>query len=318
MNVPTGTRGKAELIIIGAGPAGVSAALEAIRQGLNSVLLIERNELGGSLRIARKVENFPPWPVTTGSFLVELFKRRILETAVAIVKDEVIRLRPPHKKGEYFVLDLKSKRKFLGKSVVLATGQRFVLPEELSFLLPFARFPDQVQIAPPPRKTHVAILGGGEVALDQALLYREIGFEVTVLTRSIPRASRKLIEEFMTSSIRMTKGRVISASNAGLGRINLIWGSYDNRMMELEVDLLVVACGKKPDYPEICGYRSKELTGILGKMGVSCSIPGMFLAGDLKNGRERYVSLAVADGLRAAQLAARYLNGLKDEKGVKT
>lgn len=66
----------ADLTVVGGGPAGMTAALEASRLGLK-VILIEKNELGGSLQLARKVANFPPWPPVAGSFLVEVFKKRI-------------------------------------------------------------------------------------------------------------------------------------------------------------------------------------------------------------------------------------------------
>ncbi len=308
MATQSGENGIFELTIVGGGPAGMSAALEASRQGL-SVMIIERNESGGSLRIARKVENFPPWPVASGSFLVELFRKRILRSGVPVLQDEVMALRPSDEKRKYFELELKSGQLRLARTVILATGQKFFLPDELSFLNRFCRFPDQVNLITSGKELEVAIIGGGEVALDQALLYKDMGFKVTVLTRNLLRASRKLLEEFNASKIEtVSRSRILLAYKTRSDRTVLGWADCHGNQKSQEFDLVIVACGKKPEYPRMGRSLEKKIIWRSEKLDVGCPVPGLFLAGDLKNGRERYVCLAVADGMRAAREAARYLS----------
>ncbi|MDH7493820.1 MAG: NAD(P)/FAD-dependent oxidoreductase [Candidatus Saccharicenans sp.] len=303
-----------ELVIVGGGPAGMSAAFEAFRQGL-SVVIIERDQLGGSLRIARKVENFPPWPAVSGAFLTELFKKRLFSSGIPVLRDEVVSIRPTEKGNRYFKLKLKSRPVLLASSVILATGQKFFLSEELNFLQDFCNLPDKVNQSNSEKRLRVAIIGGGEVALDQALLYKDGGFKVTVFARSILRANKNLLEEFMAGKIRtFLRSRITSASAARSGRVNLNWVDYSGNQRSEEFDLVIVSCGKKPDYPEISGLSDKKIISPTGKLGISCSVPGLFLAGDIKNGKNRYAFLAVADGLRAAQEAAKYLSSCREHQ----
>ncbi len=299
-----------DLIIVGGGPAGISAAIEATRLGLKS-LLIERKSLGGTICLARRVDNFPPWPACSGPFLAELFKKRFMESGVSFLKDEVKKITYFNSGCLNFKIGLQSGKPVKSRTIILATGQKFFIPDDLKFLKDFSLFPDEIELKNINKAYKVVMVGGGEVALDQALLLKDYGASVTVLVRSQPRANILLREELVRCQIKMFTGvKPVSASRVKSGKIVLEWESSHGHSQKGEFDLVIVACGKKPEPPELAGIKNQNLCGVHGRVSVKSYIPGLFLAGDLKNGRQRYLSLAVADGIRAAQHAAWYLKEL--------
>lgn len=302
-----------DLVIVGGGPAGISAAIEAKRYGLK-LLLVERKSLGGTIYLARRVDNFPPWPSSRGLFLAELFRKRFMEAGVDFRKDEVKKIILSRGKRLNFTLTLQSGKTVRSRTLILATGQAFFIPDDLKFLKDLSCFPDGINPKNIGQGQNVAVVGGGEVALDQALLLKDYGASVIVLVRSRIRANRSLLEELVRSQIKMvTEVKPVSARRNKSGKIILEWQSFRGHIQAGEFDLVVVACGKKPEPPEIIGLKTGKLCRVRGQLTVSSSVPGLFLAGDLKNGRQRYLSLAVADGIRAAQQAADYLKGGNDK-----
>lgn len=299
-----------DLAIVGGGPAGISAAVEASRNGLKTVL-IERALLGGCLRLARKVDNFPPWSAAKGAFLAGLFEKRFLETGLPLICDEVTAVKIANRSWRYFWLKLSKNGELRSRSVILATGQEFFIPADLRFLKNLSCFPDGIEPKKIKRGLKVAVVGGGEVALDQALIFKDYGASVTVLIRSYPKANRLLLNELVQSRVEMFIGvRPVSARPGESKKVILEWESTRGRKQARAFDLIIVACGKKPEYPKVHGVEGERLFSIRGRLSVDSLVPGLFLAGDLKNGRNRYLSLAVADGIRAAQRAAEYLNSL--------
>lgn len=299
-----------DLAIVGGGPAGISAAVEAYRFALKTVL-IERAFLGGCLRLARMVDNYPPWSAVKGLFLAGLFKKRFLETGLPLIWDEVTALKLSNRGPRYFRLKLSKNSELRSRAVILATGQEFFIPRDLRFLKNLSCFPDGIEPKKIKRGQKVAVVGGGEVALDQALLLKDYGACVTVLVRSYPKANKELLDELFQNQIKMFLGvRPVSARLEVSKKIILEWESCRGHKQAREFDLIMVACGKKPEYPKLHSIRVERLFHARGRLSVDSLVPGLFLAGDLKNGRRRYLSLAVADGIRAAQRAAEYLNSL--------
>ncbi|MBC7364170.1 MAG: NAD(P)/FAD-dependent oxidoreductase [Candidatus Aminicenantes bacterium] len=301
----------ADLTVVGGGPAGMTAALEASRLGLK-VILIEKNELGGSLQLARKVANFPPWPPVAGSFLVEVFKKRIFSAGIKVLKDQVLRLKSPDHPQKCYHLMLKKFGQLRSRTVILATGQEFFLPEGLNFKREAYFFPGELDLYRLKKGSKVAIVGGGEVALDQALLYADWGAEVVVFSRSSLKANPELLKEVESSQVRIRLNAVLfSARQRKASGVDVEWISASDEQRNEEFDYLVVACGKRPSLPVISGRSVFELPRSEDYPGVATQLPGLYVAGDLKNGRQRYVSLAVADGLLAAYEAFQFIENMR-------
>jgi thioredoxin reductase (NADPH) len=300
-----------DLAVVGGGPAGMTAALEASRMGLK-VILIERNELGGSLRLARKVANFPPWPPVAGSFLVEVFKKNIVSAGIKIVKDDVLKIQVSGRSRNWFQLVLKKFGRLYSSAVVLATGQDFFLPEGLNFKRKTYFFPGELDLHRLKRRSRVAIVGGGEVALDQALLYADWGSEVMVFSRNSLKANPELLKEVESSKVKIRLNAVLLSTRQRIpSGVVVEWVSASGEQYKEDFDYLVVACGKRPSLPQISGRGVLELPHSEDYPGVATKLPGLYLAGDLKNGRHRYVSLAVADGLLAGYEAFKFIENMR-------
>lgn len=291
-----------DLAIVGGGPAGISAAAEAARNYLDTVL-IEKKSLGGCIKLARRVDNFPPLTSASGRFLAELFEKKFEETKLPLVTGEVISLSLTRKR--YFELKLKGKGKIQARAVILATGQDFFLPEEIKFLKKLSSFPGDLNPQDIDKDEKVAVVGGGEVALDQALYYADSGAEVTILARSTLRANPVLVREVYGRGLtRFLNVRLISGRRLKDGLVRLSWIGDGERSFSKDFNHVLIACGKKPVWPDIRQGRY-ERNRI--HSGPERSFPGFYLAGDIKNGRMRYLTLAIADGLSAARQAVQYL-----------
>jgi thioredoxin reductase (NADPH) len=302
-----------ELAVIGGGPAGISAAIQAKKLGLR-VILIEANKLGGSLWAARRIDNLPPLPPMRGFEISQMFSQRFMDTGLDWLNGavETINLVPEYHEG--FEIRLSTGHLIYAEMVILATGQVPHLPEQMAFLKGKACFPGEINPERLGRGKKVAVVGGGEVALDQAIFFYDGGAEVTIFTRSELKINQTLLSELKRTRIVVRQqAKIVSAEEEG-GLLVLTWISSGQQFTSEKFHLVMIALGKKPSPPEIKdnSWANIEAAGF-GEFGETV-LTGMFVAGDLKNGRSRYVSLAVSDGIKAAIKACEYI---KSKRRVK-
>lgn len=277
---------KTSVAVVGAGPCGVAAAIQLKRTGV-PVMLFEKREVGGLLHNANLVENYPGIP---GGMPGPSFCRRLeqhLQTAgVTPVHDEILSIEPG------FVLKTGSGRSVKASAVIVATGTvpvRGLFPEEES-LAGKRIFFEVRDVLSGAKGRRAAILGGGDAAYDYALNLASKGYTVFVLQRSAARCL-PLLEK---------RARGHDAINViqGIDRIALRngekWLAIELKGERLDVDFLLVACGREPADALL---RETDL-------------PGLFLGGDLARGSLRQAGIAVGDGLAAAMNAARYVKGI--------
>jgi thioredoxin reductase (NADPH) len=307
-------KGLYDLVVVGGGPAGISAAVQAAKLGLKAIL-VEKDKPGGTIQLARKIENLPPWPPASGPILAGMFADRLLRAGIPFLKGEVLKICPGRGQKALFQVRLKNKE-LISRALILATGQRFCLPDELRFLDGKALFPGQVEPALLNPGTRVGIIGGSEVALDQALYFTDHGAWVFLLTRSVLRASASLKEEFTLRRIPVERlNKLVGVKELESGLLRLSWLSHENKVKSKDFHFLLAATGKKPAIPEIEGCSAAGLFEAGFGQNGETKLQGLYVAGDLKNGKDRYVSLAVADGLRAALKANEYLSKKVRDRG---
>ena len=292
----------AELLIAGAGPAGLAAFIQARREGLNPIV-VEPSAPGGALRAGRRIENFPGTGACPGPALADRMARHAEAAGLTVLRDRVVSLR----EGGGWRVSLASGRFLRCRAVILAVGQEPVVPESLAplrdagmLLIPGAFDPEKW------RGKLLLVIGGGDAAFDQALLLLDHGASPEIICRSEPRALPVLRAEAEERGIRIKAHLVPLSSSAGPRPQVTFSGGASSSPVTLEADAVLVAVGKRPSPPEAEGYDGERLDWPALTPGVALPA-GLFLAGDVWRGDLRQAAVAAGDGCAAAIAASRYL-----------
>lgn len=286
------------VVIIGAGPGGIAAAIQLKRFGLDPVVL-ERDHIGGLLVNANLVENYPGFPQgIPGAGLVKLFEAQLEHTGVSVSFEEVIAL--DH--DESFIVKT-SRRELRSRFVVVASGTQPKPFEGIETIGEVAAriFCEVYPIADVEGKK-IAIIGAGDAAFDYALnLSRKNA--VAILNRTDRLKCLPLLWERA-----MQIPRIIYSENVGLSMIAndpdglVLSGRSPAGAWGLEVDYAIFAIGRKPRL-DFLSERLKEKADRLETEGA------LHFVGDVTNGVFRQTSIAVGDGVRAAMKICQMLRG---------
>lgn len=280
------------VLIIGAGPAGATTALELRRLGIEAVIT-EKEEIGGLLRNANLVENYPGFPDgVNGLELVELFKKQLNNAGVKVCFEEVVEL---ERVDERFQAKT-NERTIASDIVVIASGTK---PRAISDTKISKDVEDRIFREVHPirgvKNKKVVIIGAGDAAFDYALGMSQRN-EVTILNRSNrTRCVPVLLERCMESrNISYTEGaRVEAICSSGNRAVLTCAHNDDGKNIEVEADYVVIAIGREP----CLGFLGNKLRERMKTPGNSSAI---HMVGDVKNGSYRQVAICVGDGLRVA------------------
>ena len=264
-------------IVIGAGPAGVVAALQMKRAGLN-VVLFESGELGGLLRNANFIENYLGFPNgVSGRELVQHFQDHLCKYKVPLFKEEVLEI----KKEDGVFSVHTSAHAYQGATVVVATG---TMPRKAGIegeeqLSKSNIFYEVADLPEGGKKKSVVVIGGGDAAFDYALNLSSRWHAPTIVTRGTVSCLPILKE-------RVEKEGIPYLENSLALRICKA-GSQLEVQCETDTfkaDYVLIAVGREPRYPRIA-TKNKE---------------GLYFVGDVRGGRYRQVHIATGDALRVA------------------
>ena len=299
-----------DVIIIGGGPAGLTAALYA-RRANKSVLVIEKATFGGQITFSPKVENISGFIELSGNEFAEKLVDQVLNQGADTEFCEVTGLRTD---GNIKVVETDSGE-FTGKSVIIATGAKhrlLGLPEEEKYVgngLSFCAVCDGAFYAD---KT-VAVIGGGNSALQEALLLSDLVKKLYVIQNldfftgeaklSEQLLSKPNVEVIFGSSVEKYEGE---GEVSGLKIKNLKTGEIS----DLCVDGVFLAVGLIPQNDLFKDYITLDERGYADS-GEDCMTKsrGIFVAGDCRRKKIRQVATAVSDGAIAALAACDYVDG---------
>ena len=297
-----------DILIIGGGPAGLTAATYACRAG-KSVLVLEKAAFGGQITWSPRVENFPGFLSVSGNELGDKLLEQAMEQGAEVELEEVTGL---EKSDGTWTARCDSGAGFEGRAVILAAGahpRMLGLPREEELVGSGVGYCAVCDGAFYKGKA-VAVNGGGNSALQDALLLSESCSKVYLIhRRDAFRGEQKLVEALEQ---RENVEFVLNASvTALLGEEELrgVLVEQEGRSREIDVEGLFVAIGHQPDLEAFAQWLDRDKAGYADS-GEDCLTvtEGLFVAGDCRKKAVRQLTTAAADGAVAALAACRWLD----------
>ena len=299
-----------DIIIVGGGPAGLTAAVYALRAG-KSVLVFEKNAFGGQIAYSPKVENIPGTRVISGTEFADHFVSQALDLGAEVELEAVTAV---EKLEDRFVVTTEEGGRYEAGAVILAVGVKhrmLGLPGEQELVghgISFCAVCDGAFYT----GQEVAMIGGGNSALQEALLLSEVCTKVTVVQNLADFTGEKKLAEALLEkkNVEVFFSTVVegyeqeNGSLTGLRLRNDVTGQQSH----IRVDGAFLAVGLMPENDAFAHMADLNDWGYFDSAEDCCTrTPGLFVAGDCRSKRIRQVVTAAADGAIAAMAACRYL-----------
>ena len=295
-----------DLIIIGGGPAGLTAAVYAIRKRLNCLLISP--DLGGKANARMQIEGVDTFNVINGADLVRRFRNEIEYLDFARMLEKVTKLA---KVDNRFEVTVASGQVLEARAVVLATGAdalRLSVPGADRYFLRGVAY-STVSYAPLYIDKRVALVGAGPMALRGAAELAQIVKELYLIAPTHGDLDTYLGRKLRAAEhVTLLENWEPVAVSGDAYADQLVVKGPEGAERTLDVDVIFVELGLKPHVELVSGWV--ELDGD-GRVVVNCatetSVPGLFAAGDVTNEPAEQVVIAIGDGAKAALNAYEYL-----------
>ena len=299
-----------DIIVIGGGPAGLTAGLYAGRSGLKT-LLIERGVIGGLIINAERVENYPGFPEgISGVDLTSGMAEQAMKYGVITLMAEVT--------GIELVGDKKfvgtSEGDYVARAVIITSGsdnRRLGIPGEEEFTgrgVSYCANCDGAFF----RDQRVAVIGGGDSAIEEALFLTRFASKVAVIHRRDQLRASKVLQDraFSNPKIELmwdtVPEEIIGESAVKCLKLRNV---KSGERSTLDVQGVFIYVGQKPNTDYLKGLLHLDEAGqVIVSQRMETNIPGIFAAGDIRQNAARQVISAAGDGATAAISANKYLS----------
>lgn len=320
-----------DVIVIGGGPAGLTAALYMAREGIDT-LVIERAAFGGQAAVTEKLDNFPGFPEgVTGLEFATRLRQQAQRFGVELLQaQDIISL---HSHDNYHCVVTNSGSEYSAGALLIATGSRYKrlnVPGESDYIGAGVHFCATCD-GPFYKGKQVAVVGGGNSAVEESLHLTKFADKVTILARGDHFTASKIIQESVMGDPKIevrfnTQVQEFVGAHAKLNTIKLT-DSQSGASSELAVDGAFIFIGLDPTtaFLHDTGIRLNQYGFIItghdlvhdGNRPVGfeqrdpdlleTSVPGIFAAGDARAGSTKQVASAAGEGATAALLIREYL-----------
>ena len=302
---------KYDVIIIGAGPAGLTAAIYA-RRANKTVLILEKSAFGGQIAFSPKVENYPAFESISGSELADKMVDQVLAQGADV---EIETVTGVCDKGDHKEVYTEDGNTYCGKAVIIASGaqhRHLGLENEEKFIGEGISFCAVCDGAFYKNKT-VALIGGGNSALQEAILLAETSKKVYVIQNLDFLTGEQKLQDILKNrlNVEIILGTVVSAikDTPEFSAIT-IKKVADGSETELELDGMFVAIGLQPENSAFADVAELNEQGYISANETCLTkTHGIFVAGDCRTKAIRQVATAASDGAVAAISACRYIDG---------
>ena len=302
-----------DIIIVGAGPAGLTAAIYA-RRASKKVLVLEARNYGGQIINTLDIENYPVEAHISGVDFATKLYNQAKDLGAEILFEKVININDEKEKKEV----ITTKNKYTAKAIILATGsdnRKLGLENESELIgkgvsycatCDGAFYNDKI----------VAVVGGGNTAVEEALYLTDIASKVYLIHRR-----NELRADDSTINLLKEKKNIEFIYNTNITKLNaneklesIELKNNDGTEKNIEVDGLFIAVGRNPENENFAKLINLDNAGyIIANENCSTNVPGIFAAGDNRTKEVRQLVTATSDGAIAATFAIKYINSMKKE-----
>ena len=292
-------------IIIGAGPAGMTAAIYLARAN-KKVLIIEKETIGGQISSSPLVENYPGYEGISGSVLANNMYNQVDKLGVDIELDEVTDIIP----GELHTVKTLDNE-FKARTVIIATGVKYRLlglENEIELIGNGIHFCVSCDGAFYKGK-HVAVVGGGNTGIINALALADMCEKVYLIQDKDKLTGEKILQDKLKQKVdvEVITNSVVSKiiGDDKLEKIIIKNGKKDN---EIIVDGMFISIGLMPQSDFLKGIIDLDKFNYAVSFDTKTKIDGIFVAGDIRTKPFRQITTAVNDGTTSALYALEYLD----------
>ncbi len=300
-----------DIIIVGAGPAGLTAALYA-RRAEKHVLILEKDTFGGQITFSPKIENYPGYAEISGNELADMLIEQVLAQGAEIELGTVTKIVP--KDDGTKTVTTEDGGTYAAQTVIIANGAQhrmLGIPGEAALVgkgISFCAVCDGAFY----RGKEVAVVGGGNTALQEAVLLSDGCRKVTVIQNLDHFTGEEKLQNILRDreNVELITGAVVSEFETEAGELTAVRCTCtDGEEFTKELDGLFIAIGLAPDNEPFANIAKLDAGGYFDA-GEDCrtTTPGVFIAGDCRAKRVRQITTAAADGSIAALAACTYLD----------
>ena len=294
-----------DLIIIGAGPAGITAAIYAVRKRIESLIIT--TDIGGQTALSGDVENYTGYQFITGPELVLKFEEHLRKFNIALKENEAVR---EIVKAGGTIQVKTDKGLYEAKSIIIASGKRsreLNVPGEKEFKnkgLTYCATCD----GPLFSRKDVAIIGGGNSALDAALQLMRIANKVYIINIAPELTGDAVMREAVQGSDKVSIFNNTKVEEVlGDRMVSAIRIKREDKENLLSVQGVFVEIGLIPNSDFIPGINKNNSGEIIVNSRNETNIPGIFAAGDVTDVPEKQIVIAAGEGAKAALGVFKYL-----------
>jgi thioredoxin reductase (NADPH) len=303
-----------ELVVIGGGPAGMTAAIYGARYGLKT-LLLESKVLGGAQATSPGIENYPGYTFIVGIELANKMKEQVRKSG-AIIK-EITDVRSIQRESETgnFLLDTR-RGIYRAKTIVISTGgghKHLNVPGEDQLTGRGVSFCATCD-GPLFRDKTVAVIGGGNTAVTEALYLAEVTKKVYLIHRRDELRAEKVVQDYLfKSSVEILWNSIVKEIR-GNDLVNelILENVKTGEVQNLSIEGVFIALGSDPEsaLAKSIGVETNERGEILVTAKMATNIPGVFAAGDVVESMKQ-IAVAVGHGAIAADSAYSYVRHIQ-------
>jgi thioredoxin reductase (NADPH) len=298
-----------DLLVIGAGPAGLTAALYA-RRAEKTVTVVEKGAFGGQITYSPRIENYPGFATVSGNELADTMVSQVLEQGASLEPDEIKSI----EKIENGYKAVGQYGTYRAKTIVIATGakhRQLGIPRENEFTgegISYCAVCDGAFY----KGKRVAVIGGGNSALQEAVLLSEGCSHVTIVQNLDHfTGEQKLLDTLQSKpNVSFITGHTVKSIVGDQVLEGIVIEGKDG-LQKLPVEGVFVAIGLVPQNDFVSKFLSLDDWGYFpAGENTKTERDGIFVAGDCRAKGVRQIATAVADGASAALNAIRYLDSL--------
>lgn len=298
-----------DILIIGAGPAGLTSAIYALRAGL-SVTILDKFMYGGQVAISDKIENYPGFKEITGYELSVKLYEQVVQLGAEVKFDEVVKVKLDSK-IKHVITDQED---CTAKSVIIASGakrKKLGCPGEKDLTgkgVSYCATCDGAFF----KGKDVIVVGGGNTALEDAIYLSAICKKVILIHRKNNfRAEKFLVDSILQRNNIEIKYECIVQEINGQNKVTsaTIKNLVEKQTYNIDTSAVFISIGTEPDIGFVKDILPTDQNGyIIASEDCVCPIPGIFIAGDCRTKPLRQIVTATSDGAVAAFQAINYIN----------